>query len=47
MKARDEGKGEIGGGKPQAVEEARHQRSQAPPTGYSRYDQEKFRGQEG
>ena len=49
VKARDEGKGEtVGSGKPQPAEEPRHQRSQAPPThGYSRYDQEKFRGQEG
>ena len=49
VKARDEGRGETGGGGKQPVaEEPQHQRTQAPPThGYSRYSQEKFRGQEG
>lgn len=50
VKARDEGKGETGGGgpKPKPVEEPHHQRSQPPPShGYNRYDQEKFGRQEG
>ena len=52
MKARDEGRGgEVGGGgggKQPVPEEPRQPQTQAPPThGYSRYGQEKFRGQEG
>ncbi|CAI8022875.1 Parafibromin [Geodia barretti] len=51
VKARDEGRGgEVGGGgggKQPVPEEPRQPQTQAPPThGYSRYGQEKFRGQE-
>ena len=48
MKARDEGKGEAVSKQPPVVEEPRHTRNPPPPThGYSRYDQERFRGKEG
>ena len=48
MKARDEGKGEMMNKQPAVVEEPRHTRNPPPPTtGYSRYDQERFRGKEG
>ena len=52
VKARDEGRADTtgggGGAKQLVAEETQHQRAQAPPTqGYSRYSQEKFRGQEG
>lgn len=48
MKARDEGKGEMAAKQPAVVEEPRHTRNPPPPpTGYSRYDQERFRGKEG
>ena len=48
MKARDEGKGEMMNKQPAVVEEPRHIRNPPPPTtGYSRYDQERFRGKEG
>jgi parafibromin len=48
VKARDEGEvGGGGGGKQPVPEEPRQPQTQAPPThGYSRYGQEKFRGQE-
>ena len=47
VKARDEGKGEAVG-KPPQQEEPRHPRNPPAPThGYSRYDQERFRGKEG
>jgi len=48
VKARDEGKGEMAAKQPAVVEEPRHTRNPPPPpTGYSRYDQERFRGKEG
>jgi len=48
VKARDEGKGEAVSKQPPVVEEPRHPRNPPPPThGYSRYDQERFKGKEG
>ena len=43
VKARDEGKGE----QPAPKQEAQVTRNPQPPTGYNRYGQERFRGQEG
>ena len=49
VKARDEGRGEVAAATPPSQEEPRA-RPRNPPTathGYSRYDQERYKGKEG